>query len=569
MKMTVLAVLIVNCLAHTVFAQDRQQVSTTVEAVALANAVTYQTALARADVAVAKSVLNENLLKGEVGEAIRDQVVGRFLHDSGQWLNVSPQMGPQGLDHVSMQLDENGVPRRLMVDETKFGSSRLSVTRAGDVQMGQKWVSDRLRGLADRYEKIAAAARLGGQRAKVPQTLSARQTVPVPLSETESVTFWRSEGTWYFDGPAETLPRAVSQLGKMSGLVRAAAEGRIDYPKRIFQVKPEGDLLRLSILDASAVEASHGNLGALPVKARIDLPLVRSSWTANTTVAAIADDLRRQLPHLDPDDARRLAQGCLSSAETAEAALSQQPFGRFATTEGVKVGGTGMVLGVALETAFQLFGNGRVDWNHVAATGGLAGGSAAAGSLFGNATTFALVDTELGYTASAKAAQLLGLKSASQLTNFAGSAVGGGMATALFAYGGYWLGYYDLKTANRSFMAGTAGTLTGAAAGVATLSLVAAYGTAGTGAAISTLGGAAATDASLALLGGGTLASGGFGVAGGTVLVSTGVGVVIVGVTAAVLYGFHAHEEAQDNIRLAKTISYLTQKKTFFISDQR
>ena len=54
--------------------------------------------------------------------------------------------------------------------------------------------------------------------------------------------------------------------------------------------------------------------------------------------------------------------------------------------------------------------------------------------------------------------------------------------------------------------------------------------------------------------------------AGGTVFLATGVGVVIVGVTAAVMYGFHAWDEKEDNIRLSKTIENLSTKPTFFIS---
>jgi hypothetical protein len=59
------------------------------------------------------------------------------------------------------------------------------------------------------------------------------------------------------------------------------------------------------------------------------------------------------------------------------------------------------------------------------------------------------------------------------------------------------------------------------------------------------------------------------GVAGGTVFLTAGVGVVIVGVTAAVMYGFHAADEHQDNIRLSKTIEYLSSKPTFFTSSEQ
>jgi len=67
--------------------------------------------------------------------------------------------------------------------------------------------------------------------------------------------------------------------------------------------------------------------------------------------------------------------------------------------------------------------------------------------------------------------------------------------------------------------AGGAGLGTAAAAG--SWSLVALFGTASTGTAISTLGGAAASNATLAWLGGGALAAGGAGMAGGTLVLGS------------------------------------------------
>jgi hypothetical protein len=550
-----------------VFGQDQQPVKTAVETAGVGSVVAYQTAMAQADVAVAKSLINERLLKGEIGEAIRDQTVGRYLHRSGQWINVSPRLGPQGLDHVSVQLDESGKPRRLMVDETKFGSSRLGVTKSGDVQMGEKWIGDRLNGLAGRYTKIAALAQDGMSSAKMPEGLSAKQFLRVPIGDSESVLFWRSGGSWNYDGPAELLPKATQQLQNMASLFRAGADGRIDFPKRIFQVKIDENILKVNILDATAVDAAGGNLNELPVKAQLDIPLNRTVWASDTFETKTVEMLRSQMPYLDADEARRLAQGIQSTAKTAEDALAQSSFKNFSTVEAAKTGTAGVLIAVPIEITFQLINGGQVDWQRVAGVGVLAGGSAVIGSTLGNATTFALLRTEAGYSASSAVAELVGLRSASHFANGAGGLVGGGATAILFAYGGYWFGYYDLQTANRSAVAGVTGVGAGAATSAVTLGLISTYATAGTGVAISSLGGASATSASLAWLGGGSVASGGLGVAGGTVFLTAGVGVVIVGVTAAVMYGFHAADEHQDNIRLSKTIEYLSSKPTFFISN--
>ena len=62
------------------------------------------------------------------------------------------------------------------------------------------------------------------------------------------------------------------------------------------------------------------------------------------------------------------------------------------------------------------------------------------------------------------------------------------------------------------------GGAAGVAAGASAVGLITAFGTAGTGAAISGLTGSAYIHATLAALGGGTLASGGFGMVGGAIV---------------------------------------------------
>ena len=567
MKTLCVTICVAVCFVRNVSGHEQHSVKAGIETAGVASLTVYQTALARPDLAIAKSLINERMLKGEIGEAIRDQTVGRYLHRSGQWINVSPRLGPQGLDHVSVQLDESGKPRRLMVDETKFGSSKLGVTKSGDVQMGEKWIGDRLNGLAGRYTKIAALAQDGISSAKMPERFSAKQFLRVPIGDSECVSFWRFGGSWNYDGAPESLPKAILQLKNMASLFQAGADGRIDFPKRIFQVKIDENLLKVNILDANTVDAVGGNLNKLAVKAKLDIPLNRTVWASDTFEAKTVEILRSQMPYLDADEARRLAQGIQSTAKTAEDALVQSSFKNFTAVETAKAGTAGVLIAVPIEVAFQIITGGQVDWQRVAGVGVLAGGSAAIGSTLGNATTFALLRTEAGYSASSAVAELVGLRSASHLAKGAGGLVGGGATAIFFAYGGYWLGYYELQTANRSAVAGVAGVGAGAAVSAVTLGLISTYATAGTGVAISSLSGASATSASLAWLGGGSAASGGLGVAGGTVFLTAGVGVVIVGVTAAVMYGFHAADEHQDNIRLSKTIEYLSSKPTFFISN--
>jgi hypothetical protein len=484
-----------------------------------------------AALAVAKSLINERLLKGEVGEAIRDQTIGRYLHQNGQWQNVSPRLGRQGIDHISMRFDENGDPNGLLVEETKYGSSKLGETDDG-IQLGTRWTNKRLQAIGNRYVEVAENIRSGQiQIAKRPQGLMSRQSFPVPLGSDKEAWVWRlnSKSETFIDCPTEYLQKIPGKLDSMANYVKANADGQLSYKKLLNQVKIEGDDLNITIRDATAVDAAGGNLNELPVKVKLDIPLNRAAWASDTIQAKMAEEIRSQMPYLDADEARGLARGIQSPAKTAENALAQSSFKNFTTIEAAKAGTAGVLIVVPVEIAFQLINGGQVDWQRVAGVGVLAGGSAVGGSLMGNGTT-RLFMSKYGVSASSAVAELVGLRSASHFANGVGGLVGGGTTVVLFAYGGYWLGYYDLQTANRSAVAGIAGV--------------------GAGWAV-------------------TMSLGGTAVVGASVLATTGVGVVIIGVTAAVMYGFQEWDEKEDNIRLSKTIEWLSAKPTFFISSEK
>ena len=107
------------------------------------------------------------------------------------------------------------------------------------------------------------------------------------------------------------------------------------------------------------------------------------------------------------------------------------------------------------------------------------------------------------------------------------------------------MGYASWKDANRNFIAGTAGIAGGALAGTVTTSLVTAFGTCSTGAAISSLSGAAATNATLAWLGGGAASAGGGGVATGMVVLGGIVAGAAIAVTCVVTWAFVVHDKKE------------------------
>ena len=117
-------------------------------------------------------------------------------------------------------------------------------------------------------------------------------------------------------------------------------------------------------------------------------------------------------------------------------------------------------------------------------------------------------------------------------------------------------------------IAGSVGSLAGMATYTGMMAAAAAWGTASTGTAISSLSGAAAYNASMAMYGGGTLAAGGGGTATGVIVVGGAVVFVAVAATAAVMYVFHCHDVAQEWKRIGYTIDVLSdhiQRNTHYI----
>ena len=197
----------------------------------------------------------------------------------------------------------------------------------------------------------------------------------------------------------------------------------------------------------------------------------------------------------------------------------------------MRVGVAGALLGGAFELATQLATGQKVNWKEVGSMTLLGGISGYASNMAGTSVQNILA------THQSRLASLIATRVSSPLL---GSIIGGvssGMvASAVFAYGSYLLGYADLTTANRSMTAGVIGTAAGALAGSATFALVTTFGTASTGTAIGSLSGAAATNATLAWLGGGSIAAGGGGVAAGSIVLTAGAAAIVIAATAGVMY---------------------------------
>ncbi|MGW2777390.1 helix-turn-helix domain-containing protein [Streptomyces olivaceoviridis] len=107
-----------------------------------------------------------------------------------------------------------------------------------------------------------------------------------------------------------------------------------------------------------------------------------------------------------------------------------------------------------------------------------------------------------------------------------------------------------IRDAAAGAAAGAVGAAAGGAAAYGAFTAAALFGTASTGAAISTLSGVAATNATLALLGGGTLAAGGAGMAGGILLLTGMVAAPAAALAAAGFYVLRQRRTKKEEERL-------------------
>ncbi|MDP1589852.1 MAG: hypothetical protein Q8M07_19025, partial [Prosthecobacter sp.] len=455
-------------------------------------------------------------------------------------------------------LNSKGNPQSLLVGETKFDTSQLGKTKAG-TQMGQADTAKKLHGLAARLRDISKQNGLDMKPRPPPLHLNKRQQVAIPLDQNSSVSFWRDPKSrnWNYDGPDGLQGQAQRQLTLLADYLDGAAEGRIAFRKRIFIWKLAGDKLLLTVKDASLLREGM-KLAMLSGQELPPISLASAPWAKKAFVSAYSKEIIRKLPNLPRREAIEMADQVFAtsaSARNAAQILAPQSYTAFAGVRAIRAGLLGAALGGVFDYAF---GAEPLQRSRMMSMALLSGGSAAIGNLAGDAAVPLMMKSQFATGMAVRTAGFLGLGSTSRVLSASGTGFGGGIASIVFAYGGYAMGYHDLTTANQSAIAGVMGVGGGALAYAGTLSLVAAYGTAGTGVAISSLSGAAATNAGLALLGGGTAASGGGGMAAGTAVMGTGVGVVVVGVTVAVMYGFHLYDESQDNKRISLTLENLS-----------
>ena len=339
--------------------------------------------------------------------------------------------------------------------------------------------------------------------------------------------------------------KQILQTGK---LIEAVGKGNIDYSRRLFNVSVDGNDLKIVIRDANTLNV-HSDIKKLTVLSERTIRVENAGKYINHP--AMRDDLARTLQskygHLSDKECREYADKICRNKSLNDL-LQASPNPWLSASGHMAIAATA---GALIDFSIQLLTKDEIDLGHIAFTGSVT----AVGVGIGEGMQMLLVRSTRARTM----ASLVGVNSIFARSLLA-SGTAGLITSALFAYGGWGLGYTDLETANRMCIAGGVGSLAGVAAIYGTMSLIATFGTASTGTAISSLGGAAATNATMAWLGGGSLAAGGSGTAVGAVILSGGVLIVAGAVTGAVMYYFVWKDEKDKDKRTAYMLTVFSDK---------
>lgn len=528
-------------------AQERSDTALVIGAGATGGIVSYTSAFSKAPSILARSsIAGSSGVKGMIGESVASKVfLNNMLRESGNWQAISPRVGPQGIDHILLKIDsKTGLPKGLIVGESKYNTSRLGMTEDG-LQMSSKWTNRRLEALGNRYTRIATVSNVQQK-----PLLGAQHELKVTLKSGKEVSFWRSgaNAPWKFSGKPSELAEAQKMAKVYGHYLSSAGKGLIPYRSRLFLIKPQGNDIVVTIKDATKLD-SLGSMSKLPQTGELVIKDAMKKTLSDDAALDFARKLQKQYPGFSEKECLELAKDISKQAKNIISPYGKLEIAKqFAANAGI-ASAVAVGIDLAVQTISQIGSPDQIDWSNLAGHTAITGSAVFLGTVGKQYLSLGITKMAAQTGMFTDLSKSLGC-STTLLTSSLSSATGGSIVSAMLAYGYYFAGYSDLDSANRMAIAGATGSALGALAGVGTLAAISAWGTASTGTAIASLSGAAATNASLAFLGGGSIAAGGGGVALGSAILTGGVAVVAIAGTAAVMIVYQCYDEHQETERL-------------------
>ncbi len=477
-----------------------------------------------------------NSLKGALGESLMDGVfTNTLLKQTGGWAKLTPaRVGSGGIDGLYVRMDPLGNPRRLLVADAKTYSARLGKTQDGK-QMSDSWIRPRIQQTANNYRGLAEKLQNEKVTAyKNPPKVPVSKQILVQINDKTYALVWNTKNglAYYSPNKNVTSEQLCRQARRTSIYLQGAADGKITYRSELFTYKTENGMHVISskTLDADAKVVSERILARGTFE---DLPENYRKVIRRTAIRTL-NEQKGTLGIHSIDDLKTLVRDCCNNPEKFKKLCVQPRITPSLIRAGVTTG-TALVLIGGVDAISQYVTTGTVDLVRTGKITLLTGSS----TVLGVAASFGLQSFGVGMSAA--------------------NAVGGSIAACGLAYGMYFMGYCTLGEANWMAAAGTAVLGIYAATPVVLTAVAYYFGTASTGAAISSLSGIAATNAALAWLGGGTIAAGGAGVAGGTAVLTAatcGAALVVVAIPIAWQTWKYCSSLESQNVYLSELVRY-------------
>ena len=437
-------------------------------AIPAAGAAMAGTALFRADVALAKSIVSPTDFRGSLGENVAGQCfLKNTLSQTGNWQAITPRSGRQGLDHLFVKTDSRGVPTKLLIGESKYNTSRLGKTRDG-IQMGKRWIDRQLVALGSRY--LDAAGKSDIAIARMP--LNPNRSIEVTLPNGAHRHFWKgsSKDTWKFSGTKSELAVAKVQASRYGLLLQKAGSDIISYRSRIFNILPRGNDLEIVVYDAANVDhvaATVGRNAVVHELKRLSTFKLKNALSDNGKLSkGVVDDMAKTLQRklrLSDSEAMAMARN-VRRQYTVQDLLKPTSIHKEIFTSKALWGGVGIASAISLlDVTAQLIASDfdfrSVDWRPAV----LGPAGAFIGLVSGHYANIGLRRFPYARKIVRRLSGSLHCSSGTMATlissNFAGI-----VASAIFSYGMYFWGEIDLQTANRQMLAGSTSVAAGTGA---------------------------------------------------------------------------------------------------------
>lgn len=509
---------------------------------------------ARISTILATRDLVPNLYTGTIPDARLSRMKGDFLEslqrglvpgNGDKFQNLTLQhIGFTGIDGLLVQSD-NGIISRLLVVESKYGSSRLNPNTLDGRQMSESWIIPRLQRTAMKYDDCSNAlenSTLSNMADDRPD-----EVIHIPGDTPEAEQLVLRHGNAYSSNSNLTKEQIVHRLRAVSTRLMSAANGDFPYESILLKMRSVDNNFIFSVyaLDTDGqqigppiFEIPHSDL-SMELKKAVDHELDQALSNSGFPVRHI----------------NKLKDAILHNPDLLKIIQSTPEIDFLAPGLDAIIGGlsTGALSGLITFIISSKSGRYRADFNREITNTVIAVGvSSTVGTMFGYGAAAELEVSYFGEKISSVIGDVI------PDTEYVEELIGaiGGAAVAGLSYNviRYFMGQSDVVALRRGLIrTGTKIAFSGAATS-GTMAAVMTFAAASTGTQISALSGAAAHNATMAFLGGGSVASGGGGMAVGT-MVLTGIGAAVgIAVTIGITLVFKHMDEAEKKRYLSSKI---------------